>query len=472
MVHRGAAAFAPENTLEAFAAAMDHGADGCEVDVRRTLDGVLVLFHDDMLDHLTDGIGVIEQATYYNLLSLRPRFQYGRATPRTRLPTFAALLTLARRRAMLLHLDVKQTGLDAELAAMLESAGAWEHVVAINRETAPSLARDPRFAPLAYKGPGLYDQRRDLDPEAVRAQLARPGQMIMVDDPRVAALVLKRSPQTAADPPAELRQLWPRRSSRPGGARRSLQEWPVFFGSRFDSPPPGRFRFKLWAYPAGFSAAPVSEAEAERRRTHQIVARAVAAQRIGASGALSGSRIQELIGWVTHRSLHRDWMFHALDGASAARVLGEKGAVAAAPALIAALRRVDPELRTVQDPRFSANPLAWTDFRLKMYALPALARLVCPEARAFLKEYLALPEARAREWAPLLYEDATRALLAQQLDRAEVEALLHSANPAVRGTAILECLDHPTAVRSAALRNAASWAAELSRADGVAAETR
>jgi Glycerophosphoryl diester phosphodiesterase family len=75
MVHRGASAFAPENTLEAYAAAIDYGADGCEMDLRRTADGVLVLFHDDMLDHLTDGFGSVNQLTYYELLSLTPRFR-------------------------------------------------------------------------------------------------------------------------------------------------------------------------------------------------------------------------------------------------------------------------------------------------------------------------------------------------------------------------------------------------------------
>src|SRR5262245_21240877 len=50
MVHRGMSAAAPENTLETYAAAMDYGADGCEMDLRRTSDGVIVLFHDDMLD--------------------------------------------------------------------------------------------------------------------------------------------------------------------------------------------------------------------------------------------------------------------------------------------------------------------------------------------------------------------------------------------------------------------------------------
>jgi glycerophosphoryl diester phosphodiesterase len=44
--HRGASHDFPENTLEAFRAAAEQGADGVELDVRRTLDGGLVVHHD------------------------------------------------------------------------------------------------------------------------------------------------------------------------------------------------------------------------------------------------------------------------------------------------------------------------------------------------------------------------------------------------------------------------------------------
>ncbi len=46
LAHRGARRRAPENTLEAYAVARDLGADGVELDVRRTRDGALVLHHD------------------------------------------------------------------------------------------------------------------------------------------------------------------------------------------------------------------------------------------------------------------------------------------------------------------------------------------------------------------------------------------------------------------------------------------
>jgi glycerophosphoryl diester phosphodiesterase len=45
--HRGASAHARENTVAAFALAVEHGADGVEIDVRRSRDGVLIVHHDD-----------------------------------------------------------------------------------------------------------------------------------------------------------------------------------------------------------------------------------------------------------------------------------------------------------------------------------------------------------------------------------------------------------------------------------------
>jgi glycerophosphoryl diester phosphodiesterase len=46
LAHRGACRRAPENTVAAFRIAAELGADGVELDVRRTLDGVLVVSHD------------------------------------------------------------------------------------------------------------------------------------------------------------------------------------------------------------------------------------------------------------------------------------------------------------------------------------------------------------------------------------------------------------------------------------------
>jgi glycerophosphoryl diester phosphodiesterase len=53
--HRGAPTVAPENTIAAFVAAARLGADGVELDVRRTADGALVVHHDPDID----GLGTI-----------------------------------------------------------------------------------------------------------------------------------------------------------------------------------------------------------------------------------------------------------------------------------------------------------------------------------------------------------------------------------------------------------------------------
>lgn len=55
--HRGGGLEAPENSLAAFARAIDLGFRYIETDVQLTGDGRLIIFHDDMLDRLTDGQG-------------------------------------------------------------------------------------------------------------------------------------------------------------------------------------------------------------------------------------------------------------------------------------------------------------------------------------------------------------------------------------------------------------------------------
>ena len=52
--HRGASGYAPENTLEAFALAITQGADGIELDVQLTKDGIPVVIHDETIDRVTD----------------------------------------------------------------------------------------------------------------------------------------------------------------------------------------------------------------------------------------------------------------------------------------------------------------------------------------------------------------------------------------------------------------------------------
>src|SRR6202008_3784 len=58
--HRTANEDVPENTLESLKQAALLGCDVVEIDLRRTLDGKIVLNHDGVLERLTDGIGETE----------------------------------------------------------------------------------------------------------------------------------------------------------------------------------------------------------------------------------------------------------------------------------------------------------------------------------------------------------------------------------------------------------------------------
>lgn len=68
--HRGGAALAPENTLVAFGAGLAAGADGIELDVRLSRDGVAVVMHDPTLDRTTDATGPVDGRTAAELAGL------------------------------------------------------------------------------------------------------------------------------------------------------------------------------------------------------------------------------------------------------------------------------------------------------------------------------------------------------------------------------------------------------------------
>ena len=65
--HRGASAYAPENTMEAFALAVKQGADGIELDVQMTKDGEVVVIHDETIDRVSDKKGAVRDYTLEEL---------------------------------------------------------------------------------------------------------------------------------------------------------------------------------------------------------------------------------------------------------------------------------------------------------------------------------------------------------------------------------------------------------------------
>ena len=68
--HRGASHAAPQNTLAAFRKAAEVGADGIELDVHLSRDGVPVVIHNNSVDATTDGTGLVRELTLAQLKAL------------------------------------------------------------------------------------------------------------------------------------------------------------------------------------------------------------------------------------------------------------------------------------------------------------------------------------------------------------------------------------------------------------------
>jgi glycerophosphoryl diester phosphodiesterase len=120
LAHRGALEERTENTLPAFELALERGADGVELDVRRTNDGAVVVFHDEDLLRLADRDLRIEAATRDQL----DRIELHGAG---RIPTLAQVVERLPASAWL-DVELKGEG-DALVDATLACLAGREHVL-------------------------------------------------------------------------------------------------------------------------------------------------------------------------------------------------------------------------------------------------------------------------------------------------------------------------------------------------------
>jgi glycerophosphoryl diester phosphodiesterase len=101
--HRGASARLPDNTLEAFAAAFDDGADVVEADIRLTADAIAVAIHDPDVSRATGGTGLVCELTLSQIREMEP--SPGTSTT-LRVPTLEEIVVLATGRGGLM-LEIK-----------------------------------------------------------------------------------------------------------------------------------------------------------------------------------------------------------------------------------------------------------------------------------------------------------------------------------------------------------------------------
>jgi len=158
--HRGVSAHLPENTLAAFARAIELGVAGIELDVQLSGDGVPVVIHDDSVDRTTNGTGTTDEFTADQLGLLDAGAGEG-------VPTLAQVLELAAGK-LRVNIELKDGQAVAPVAAVaagipgldwFASSADWNALVRMVGEVP-----DAKVYPLCV---GTFDKFRAVLPDGV-----------------------------------------------------------------------------------------------------------------------------------------------------------------------------------------------------------------------------------------------------------------------------------------------------------------
>lgn len=187
IAHRGASGHFPENTLCAFAAAIEAGAQMCELDVRMSRDGVLVVIHDETIDRTTDGAGAVDAMTLQEIQRFDAGIRYGEQFLHQRVPTLDEVFDLVDGRCDL-NIELKAAGAEHKVPEVIRARRAagttlvssfdWEALARIRY-----MAPDIRVGLLASEWPArLLGAATEM-----RADAINPDFEIVTEDLCIAA---------------------------------------------------------------------------------------------------------------------------------------------------------------------------------------------------------------------------------------------------------------------------------------------
>ena len=128
--HRGAAALCPENTLPSFQAAYYAGADMIELDVQQSIDGELIVFHDESLERLCGETAALASLTASELTGKAVGQWYGQPVT---IPSLAQVFTVLQR-SVLYNIELKTnrvhySGIEKRLVKLIGQYSLAEYVL-------------------------------------------------------------------------------------------------------------------------------------------------------------------------------------------------------------------------------------------------------------------------------------------------------------------------------------------------------
>ncbi len=187
VAHRGASSTHPENTLEAFEAALALGADVVELDVRLTADGLPVVIHDADVSRTTDGSGLVHELTFAQVKRLNAGGGWGQPAE---VPSLREVLELVRGRGGV-NLEIKnvpgEPGFDPAREAAVEVAhreiadAGFDQPVLVSSFNPRAIARSRDLAPEVETG---YLTVAAVEPRDALAHAREAGHGFVLPDVR------------------------------------------------------------------------------------------------------------------------------------------------------------------------------------------------------------------------------------------------------------------------------------------------
>jgi glycerophosphoryl diester phosphodiesterase len=241
IAHRGDSAHRPENTLAAFASALELGADLVEFDVQLSKDGQVLVIHDASLDRTTTGRGKVSELTLAEIRRFSAGYpeRFGAAFAGERVPLLAEVLGFLQGRAQAMIeiktesvTDADEGGIEALAVAEVRKAGMLEEVAFLSFDRR-ALARCRALAPETERGHLFYRAAPEEVLEGARAvasRLVMPEKGMLSealrDQAKRAGLIMAT---WVVDDPEELRalarfDLYGVGTNRPGVMLEALQE--------------------------------------------------------------------------------------------------------------------------------------------------------------------------------------------------------------------------------------------------------
>ncbi len=122
--HRGARAYAPENTLASFKKALEINVDAIELDVRKTKDNQIIVIHDEDVKRTTNGEGLVGELTLKEIKELD-------AGDGEKIPTLDETLDFLGKK-VIVFVELKEAGIEKLVLSIVCDKGLEKNVVIVS----------------------------------------------------------------------------------------------------------------------------------------------------------------------------------------------------------------------------------------------------------------------------------------------------------------------------------------------------